>query len=56
VKSEIPMREYVIRSIYKMPWIASLRKIMSIRNRLSQRLCRDAIYCVLQSVSSMILR
>jgi len=50
------MREYVIRSIYKMPWIASLRRTMSIRNRLSQRLCRDAIYCVLQSVSSMILR
>jgi len=47
------MRECVIRSIYKMPWIASLRKIMSIRNCLSQRLCRDAIYCVLQSVSSI---
>jgi len=50
---KIPMRECVIRSIYKTQWIASLRKIMSIRNRLSQRLCRDAIYCVLQRVSSI---
>ena len=40
--------------IYKTQWIASLRKIMSIRNRLSQRLCRDAIYCVLQKHESYI--
>ena len=34
--------------IYKTQWIASLQKTMSIRNCLSRRLCRDAIYCVLQ--------
>jgi len=46
------MREYVICSIYKTQWIAPLRKTMSIRNCLSRRLCRDAIYCVLQNVST----
>ena len=38
--------------IYKTQWIASLQKTISIRNCLSQRLCRDAIYCVLQNVST----
>ena len=50
------MREYVIRTILQDAMNYVFTEIMSIRNCLSQRLCRDAIYCVLQSVSSMILR
>jgi len=56
VKSEIPMREYVIRTILQDAMNCVSTEIMSIRNCLSQRLCRDAIYCVLQRVSSMISR
>ena len=42
----MPAKRRII--IYKTQWIASLQKTMSIRNCLSRRLCRDAIYCVLQ--------
>ena len=52
MKSEIPMREYVIRTILQDAMNCVFTEIMSIRNRLSQRLCRDAIYCVLQNVST----
>ena len=52
MKSEIPMREYVIRTILQDAMNCVSTEIMPIRNCLSQRLCRDAIYSVLQNVST----
>ena len=48
MKSEIPMREYVICTILQDAMNCVFTEIMPVRNCLSQRLCRDAIYCVLQ--------